>query len=289
VLQRADFNPLFLQEQATALLAAKQAYREIGLEKSKFQVLKGHDDCTKEECKFKSEDDEKKYKSRHRRECNDSECEMIGPAEKDVIDEILKGKIPLMEYEHDADAKSSKIIVKPYEPGVDYTAISHVWSDGHGNRIEPKLFECQLKYISKLIKSSRWHSNVHPLFWMDTLAIPRDGDPRKKAVSRIDEVYRAARSTIVLDLGLDSMQSGTVYHDTALKVLGSGWMRRLWTLQEAYLSHKISFAFDGPELVEVDELEDGYRRSTHHLTSNLATSARTYFFHIMGDELETRL
>jgi hypothetical protein len=205
---------------------------------------------------------------------------MVGPAEDDVIKEILDEKIPLMEY----DATSSRIIVKSYQPGVIYTAISHVWSDGHGNREESKLFECQLKYLSKLIEGSRWHSNGNPLFWIDTLAIPRHKDARKKAVSRIDEVYRAARSTIVLDLGLDSMQPGTAYHYTALKVLASGWMRRLWTLQEAYLSHKISFAFDGQELIEVGDLEERYRRSTHHLTSNLATSARTYFFQVMGNE-----
>jgi hypothetical protein len=205
---------------------------------------------------------------------------MIGPPEEDVIKEIQDGKIPLMEY----DASNSKIIVKSYQPGVIYTAISHVWSHGHGNRNESKLFECQLKYLSGLIKRSPWQSNGNHLFWMDTLAIPRDIDARRKAVSRIDEVYRAARSTIVLDLGLDSMQPGTKYHYTALKVLASGWMHRLWTLQEAYLSHKILFAFDGQDLLEVDQLEERYRRSTHHLTSNLATSARAYFSHIMGDE-----
>lgn len=205
---------------------------------------------------------------------------MIGPGEEDVIKVIQDGKIPLMEY----DATSSEVIVNSYQPGVIYTAISHVWSDGHGNRNESKLFECQLKYLSKLIKGSRWHSSNKLLFWIDTLAIPRNRDARRKAVSRIDEVYRAAGGTIVLDLGLGSMQPGSAYHYTALQVLGSGWMRRLWTLQEAYLSHKISFAFDGQELIEVDDLEAGYRRSTHHLTSNLASSARTYFFHIMGGE-----
>ncbi|CAN9107975.1 unnamed protein product [Alternaria alternata] len=109
---------------------------------------------------------------------------------------------------------------------------------------------------------------------MDTLLIPVGGEDshkaaRKKAIHQIYTVFSRAKYTIVVDNGLSTMSwDDRDYTTTAMRILASGWMRRLWTLQEAYLSRKLLFAFKhweedhdenkDPPLVDLDEIEALY-------------------------------
>jgi hypothetical protein len=202
---------------------------------------------------------------------------------------IRNDGVPLLE----VDDRSCEVSVTRYGRAQAYATISHVWSDGYGNREKAELPTCQIRFISRLLKEAKYNVRGRALFWMDTLANPPNKDPyqaeRRMAVQRIKDVYRNAKLTIVLDLALDHVTSGQQYHEIAMRILASGWMRRLWTLQEAYLSQKIKFAFGDGTLMDLDVIENMYPDAKLSLVSNMATPARTYFHHIMGSERRFRL
>lgn len=89
---------------------------------------------------------------------------------------------------------------------------------------------------------------------MDTLVIPmQDNDRakaiRKRGIQQIFTVFKESENTLVLDAGLVTLLSAArrPASHAAMKVLSSSWMRRLWTLQEAFLSKRIYFAFHEDE------------------------------------------
>jgi hypothetical protein len=101
------------------------------------------------------------------------------------------------------------------------------------------------------MKHTRNHASPveRRIFWIDTLAVPiheNDKEERRIAVRQIHQVYTNARYTVVIDKGLGQMLPADSYEGTAMRILASGWMRRLWTLQEAYLSRRLYFAFASP-------------------------------------------
>jgi len=262
---------------------------EIEAREETFKILssEGHKGCSKQACLFKSMDDSKTYKTQHRWPCGGTDCVMKGPDINKLLEIIRNGQIPLLEY----DKSSSKVNVRPYERPQTYATISHVWSDGYGNREAAELPECQLEFISSLVQKSKHRGQGDALFWMDTLANPPHiyFEERRLAVQRIKDVYHNAKLTIVLDLALEHVRTGQKYHEIGMRILASGWMRRLWTLQEAYLSKKIEFAFNDEKLMDLDDIEDMYSDAKNSLASNMATLARTYFHHMMGLERQARL
>ncbi|OAG02760.1 uncharacterized protein CC84DRAFT_1207606 [Paraphaeosphaeria sporulosa] len=283
-----------LKSHATALLAAWNSFRTINPSQGRNRILNpfGHSECNKHKCIFKSiqGSDKEKYKTQHRPGCNEDGCPMIGPEPFDVAKIIDMGQLPILRYE-DGGGNRSTVHVRAYKPEFTYATISHVWSDGYGNRDASELPKCQLDFISRVVRDSPYNRESPPFFWIDTLAIPhRDKYPeqRKKAVQRIDEIYRNSKFTIVLELGLDQISTGNHYHEIAMRILVSGWMRRLWTLQEAYLSKKILFRFSD-KLMDLDDIEEMYPHSQNDLQTNLSASAQVYFRHIMGPERRSRM
>ncbi|KAK9418357.1 putative Heterokaryon incompatibility domain-containing protein [Seiridium unicorne] len=134
-----------------------------------------------------------------------------------------------------------------------FATISHVWSDGYGNEEENALHRCQLRYIKRLLNDVGQEGGLgwRTPFWMDTLIIPvgkgeEEKKLRKRAIKQIFRIFKESSYTIVLDVGLSRFNlDGTDKPAVAaMRILGSSWMRRLWTLQEAFLSRKIYFAFE---------------------------------------------
>jgi hypothetical protein len=88
-----------------------------------------------------------------------------------------------------------------------------------------------------------------------------------------------------------------------MRILASGWMRRLWTLQEAYLSRRLYFAFaNGKDLGEdlseeglnrrlknLEALEEMYPKASDILTSNIPSAARNYFHNLLGNDRRARI
>ncbi|KAK7926582.1 hypothetical protein PG985_003580 [Apiospora marii] len=232
---------------ATLLVSAYHACRER--EETNSTDLR-HRECTADICLEKCENDQHLYCCRH--VCEDSGCDSFGP-DMDKVLKTLTGKtdgIPLLSFQ-DQEEEQGKISLKvlQFDPmdkeKLKFVAISHVWSHGWGNEQANKLNYCQLKLIQRQIKRATGSQDTP--FWMDTLVVPvAHKEARKKAIRQIHSVFNSSTHTIVIDNGLLSMKEGHKA-ETAMKVLSSGWMRRLWTLQEAHLSKSIHFAFKETE------------------------------------------
>ena len=75
--------------------------------------------------------------------------------------------------------------------------------------------------------------------WMDTLCIPVHPSAerhRKKAIRLLGKTFHEAAAVLVVDRELDYVESTTSsFLELGMRILCSGWMKRLWTLQEATL------------------------------------------------------
>jgi len=233
------------------LVAAYQAYQ-----KSRRMTTSEHREsgCTRLECKVQSKDVRGKYKSHHHRPCDGKECKPYGPPMEQII-EIFKENdgtrniIPLLVMTN-KEKEEPQFELRRFDPDSSdkpsFVTISHVWSDGWGNEKENKLNRCQLEFIRRQIGLATGGKDNTP-FWMDTLVVPvadEDKESRRKAIRQIFDVFGQSENTIILDNGLSSMNKGGPVAEAAMKIFSSVWMRRLWTLQEAYLSNKIYIPFE---------------------------------------------
>jgi hypothetical protein len=266
-LLRAQLGP-----HATLLLAAFESHKSVE-QSIQHKRLK----CTKKDCFVFSNDedildpgaayrkDDGKagvYAPKHATNCSaEGHCVMVGPHMSRVY-EILRddestGSIPIMEI-HERGGGTLELVTRRWKPGdPPFATISHVWSDGLGNEKKNKIYRCQLAFIRSLLQKvviPGPEGRAIP-FWMDTLIIPvRDaelshGTPpdfnklKKKAIRQIYHVYDSSSDSIIIDKGLLSIESNGLPWNNLTKLLASGWMRRLWTLQEAYLSKRLWITF----------------------------------------------
>ncbi|KAG0651411.1 hypothetical protein D0Z07_1659 [Hyphodiscus hymeniophilus] len=164
------------------------------------------------------------------------------------LDEILQkeDRVPLLCVTgHIHDLK-----VKLVESGIDtpYVAISHVWADGLGNPHANSLPRCRLAHLRDLVSAineQNGSSTEPPLIWLDTLCCPaKDGEGKQKAIEKIRLVYHQAKHVLVLDSGLMAYESKAQgSHEKIVRIFTSGWVRRLWTLQEGALARSLYFQF----------------------------------------------
>lgn len=162
-----------------------------------------------------------------------------------------------------------------------YVAISHVWAHGMGNVKRNTLPLCRVQYLSKAARDA-WNpiqlfpelsqiesdtldfgKTIHSFssmgfFWIDTLCVPRTDDLRKLAISRLAQIYKEAVTVLAISADLAGLAPKGPYstglscqrrpaEECAAWVLGTAWMRRLWTLQEALLARTLCIQFyDGP-------------------------------------------
>jgi len=110
-------------------------------------------------------------------------------------------------------------------------------------------------------------------FWIDALCVPHDRVLRKRAIALMAQTYRNATAVLVLDAGILACSSAAPLEERLLRVVTSGWMQRLWTLQEALLARKLYFAFSDC-IVSADELctiSSRTNRAQEHLPHPLLT------------------
>jgi hypothetical protein len=279
-----------------------------------------------------SERTKTKYRPKHASGCSRKNCTMIGPDMAKVY-EILREQtdnnegqsFPILEV-REASNNILEMDVSTWALGEDtpFATISHVWSDGLGNEDGNEIYYCQLKFIKTLLtkvvaessnNSRRAYASKIP-FWMDTLLIPvrsADGtasdsantdesravypddfdDLKRRAIRQIKDVFHASTHSIVIDGGLLDIDSKGTPWKNVMKILASGWMRRLWTLQEAYLSKQlwITFKQGEPTHTGMENFDDLIRSMTSKETfgSSMAEMARLKLFHnVMGYEREQR-
>ncbi|KAI1451197.1 hypothetical protein F4805DRAFT_476372 [Annulohypoxylon moriforme] len=286
-----------LASNATMLVAALFAYQ--GSTRMKEDHKRAG--CTAEKCLFQYTDTEEKYGTRHF-SCKDkSSCERLGPPIDKILETLAKGSryIPLLQFSNDAsdDFKLNVVEFNPDEDeGGHLVTISHVWSDGWGNETTNELNRCQLNFIRNQITRATGSYNTR--FWMDTLVVPvgREKKWKKLAVRQIFDVFDASTHTIILDNGLSEMGpgAGDKPAEAAMRILSSVWMRRLWTLQEAYLSRNLCIPFKEEEwgannVVNFDKIEEDLKRLIESPTSGMIGMVRDQLsYTIMGEERRNR-
>lgn len=248
-----------LRSNATLMLHAYSVYS------GSQRMISGHKKCTRDLCNM----DNFKPDLEGNAQCTCvPTCARVGPA-VGKVQEILRTKdpatkmsrIPLLKFISPLD-KTPEFAVQwvDFEEGEAFATISHVWSDGWGSDVNNCLYACQLHFIRRQLRQlpAAHPESASPLdipFWMDTLIIPvaeaATSDDwmddtrslRTLAIKQIFHVFAKSSCTIVLDQGLCLLDYGLKPVDNAMRLLASGWMRRLWTLHEAFLSkeHRIAF------------------------------------------------
>ncbi|KAJ5577847.1 uncharacterized protein N7459_006811 [Penicillium hispanicum] len=245
-----------------------------------------HKACVKTEC-VANNIDESEYVTRHRHVgCDCAHVKMDLEALQTILQD---GGVPLVKIEPDGEGNLNISIVRK-RPGKRYVAISHVWSDGLGNTNGNSLPGCQLhllhEHATLLLNDMEYvpqyegvYGPLHTgtarlvhlagrtmkmgnldavLIWIDTLCIPHQRDVRKLAIQRIREVYLDAYRTIILD---SEMRRVTSKDATKLDILMrvmicSGWMRRLWTLQEGLAAKSRLYVLFSDRVVNISTIAE---------------------------------
>ena len=214
------------------------------------------------------------YKPAHADLC--SGCKFLKPDMVALITIVEQGRIPVLHLTQ--DGQEARLLVEEYSERLAFTAISHVWADGTGNKEDNSLPECQIRKIVGLTSKIPWtrledfHGGfddfkqpIHDLplsenqlnampryFWIDTICVPLAPQTVKlQAIQHMAQVYKSAYQVLVLDRdlmdtpllspqGFDPKRT-----DGQVRILGSNWRWRAWTLQEALCAKRLWFQFRG--------------------------------------------
>ena len=245
-----------------------------------------------------AEDTSKASNLYHDPTCRREHCVPVGPTVEELNDIVLHDKVPLLHYTRGAN------VVQIEQRPVDelrrkpYVVFSHVFSDGFGNPKTNRLNKCNLNYFLRLFNKLRpktVFASQNPVsetslpFWIDTMTIPVKRDDNAEAIRKgihgMHDVYFYASDTIVLDLSImRNPRSREQFLDLAMSITISNWMRRLWTLQEAYLSQEVWFVLSGDELYSLRNLENEYRSKGGQIHDPLPEKCRAYFQGILGED-----
>ncbi|EMD37253.1 hypothetical protein CERSUDRAFT_113901 [Gelatoporia subvermispora B] len=224
-----------------------------------------HKRCTPTEC-MRNAIDIATYSNRH--VTGTCRCEYLAPPKNTVEQMILNGDIPVirvqststdqsphslqpgadLQYDQNGEANNNIEDVMPTvscrkSSSTPYVAISHVWADGLGSTTEKGLPLCLMKQLGMM--AGRLVTGG--AFWIDSLCVPRDKRTRALAIGKMAQIYREAEVVLVIDSGIQRCSLKTPYTEIKLRIATSGWMQRVWTLQEACLARKLVF-----------KLSDGY-------------------------------
>jgi hypothetical protein len=229
-----------------------------------------HSQCHEQQCGINNID-RNSYRSKHR--CSSGNCEHTGPTMREIGDVLSGGKIPVLELQPRTEDSSAPVkFTVTSSDSVPYTAISHVWSDGRGNLVANTLPLCQVLHLASLVQKLSPERTAQ-YFWIDTLCCPVQMPLRRTAIGLMRRTYEEAAEVLVLDSSLEFISTNTSCDDLLIRIACTGWMRRLWTLQEGVLARKLFFQFrDGAiDLGVLRDTVDG--GPEHRLRSLLSADA----------------
>ena len=203
---------------------------------------RSHFACTAEECNA-YQVSESTYETQHTQDClGPSDCPHVFADDKEISSILQRGQIPVINIEPlRTDSNEIGLRVVPSSSVNAYVAISHVWAHGLGNPKTNSLPRCQLLRLETFTRElfiSKRHL-IQPALWIDTLCIPvlkSLREYRKLAITKLAETYSKADQVLVIDMDLVQASKVCSRTEIATRILSSGWMRRLWTLQEAVLT-----------------------------------------------------
>ncbi|OCH91057.1 hypothetical protein OBBRIDRAFT_887228 [Obba rivulosa] len=210
-----------------------------------------HKGCSAVACQVNSIDTAAYSNSHFALTCAGERCVRSKPPLDVVMETLDRNQIPIVQIDTTGSRADEglKITCSSASLGTPYVAISHVWADGLGSTTEDGLPTCELRRLAIV---------VHELgkgraLWLDALCIPKDKARRKRAIGLMGETYRGASAVLVVDSGIRSCSITASHPEKLLRVMTSGWVQRLWTLQEASLARNLVFEFsDG--LLRVEDL-----------------------------------
>ena len=197
--------------------------------------LRMHERCSMHDCVGHNIDN-KAYKTKHVFE--GCQCKpFLFPSLWKTREILLDNDVPVINGNVLLRSSSAEGSVCRASPGLPYIAFSHIWSDGLGSCTEDGLPQCQVQALFNMALEV----GMTPLFWIDSLCVPKDSQTRKKAISQMAKTYRHAHATIVLDDRIKQCSVKDTMKEIMLALASSVWQRRLWTLQEGALSCKMYF------------------------------------------------
>ena len=158
---------------------------------------------------------------------------------------LTAGEFPLLRIREAETLDELTVEIVASQPDTCYLALSHVWADGLGNTNANALPRCQLLQLSNLTQSlkAKLSSNnpqMELLFWCDTLCCPvAPGQAKNRVLAQMKNIFERATCVLVLDASIRLYESEAMGpEETCARILASGWMRRLWTLQEGASADK---------------------------------------------------
>ncbi len=241
-------------------MSASSLYYASSLRRS--QLHSDHSNCGRQLC-FANQVDTTTYQTAHWDE--NCTCDHIRVPVSKLIPIIAEKGIPMITITIAASG-NPVLEILPYSKGQHYIAFSHVWSDGMGNLRQNSLPRCQILRLKALVDELSWSKgrtwdNLNKAqlgkfwrrirgrtvaFWLDTLCIPVGSEHQKYrslAIGLMYQTYVSAQDVLVLDSELQKTPIPDDNTETFLRISVSGWMRRLWTLQESVLGRRLQVKF----------------------------------------------
>lgn len=201
-----------------------------------------HGSCNSRMC-VAYQTDFKHYETQH--VVKDCRCKNLYVDVSSMNAVLTNGGFPLLRIREKKTLDELTVEIVAFQPDTCYLALSHVWADGLGNAKANALPRCQLLHLSKLVqsmspKSTPKDAQTELLFWCDTLCCPVvPGEAKNKVLAQMKSIYERATCVLVLDASIRLHESeGMDPEEACTRILVSGWMRRLWTLQEGALPDK---------------------------------------------------
>ncbi|KIW70273.1 hypothetical protein PV04_02558 [Phialophora macrospora] len=239
-----------------------------------------HSNCSETRCVVNDILPGAPYHPRHTSQgCN---CTPIGPPVEAIMEILDNRQFPVLELS--MLGKVPVLRAVPYKPGMNFVAISHVWSDGLGNPYANTIPGCRASWFYHVLcqvyrftpheQEDAENSSLGTApceraytvyFWLDTLCVPVGASFQKHrdlAIRWMAITYSEAQVVLVLDSELlrhRSRPASTL--ENLFRILCSAWMRRVWTLQEAVLSRGLLVLFKD-DILDVDRAVRDLRRQT---------------------------
>lgn len=169
--------------------------------------------------------------------------------------------------------------------GSYYVAVSHVWGDGLDNPRANALPNCQISrpqvMVNKLFPVWYW-----PVpFWIDTLCVPIHPSHKKQALKHLDWIYKSATKVLVLARTmLRIITRGMNPEEIGLRVACSGWVRRLWTLQEGVWQTRVHYQFADNDFIYYDLKQN--LRKTFCMADGVTYQRKISSGHFLNDMLD---
>ncbi|KAL8687601.1 MAG: hypothetical protein Q9218_006274 [Villophora microphyllina] len=206
-----------------------------------------HQSCTDKECRA-NQIVKGRYTTKHR--CDGGRCPDFLIDVKEVIRILSRGSLPLLRITPGPSPGKVGIDIVEATPTTSYVAMSHVWADGLGNPDSNSLPRCQLQFLyetttSLVERQPHASTNQDICIWIDTLCCPIEPPEAKTmALNQIKTPYTRATHVLVLDSSLQRVNAlDLAPEEVCMRIFTSGWMRRLWTLQEGALPRSLWFQF----------------------------------------------